>query len=560
MTPTNVLIIDDSKVITKLTAKALLSNKIANHFFHRNHIYIAHDGMQAFEILSQHPTISLVISDLIMPELSGEELIEMLIDTDKIKSLEVIFITSRINTNKLSKNIKNHIKGIIHKPFNDTTFSTLFNNMQEEYNKKIQNLKKIKFTHSKQIKYINTWLYSYCQEENITFCSKTLDPIIESEFNHHFEIDKDELFMIYQSIADIYTYNINNLHVLNNLLLQNIYNAWHDPEKYKEMGINEDFKKIISTAKTSLSNTSTRDDIKYLISLPINQLLIKMKNRAKTRQHLPYSDFAPYFDKLIDIFTEIDPKYQHTEIQPILNHINEIVKFQEHLNSLLSKSAVTEIFKNLDEIPHAIDIIRNYFDACIKHIEQNIIPLYVYKANQTAWQKAKKSPKIITYLKNNLKQKMITTHTLLHYNNIISRLDMKKFQKYDKDKILLFTKELEVLEVFKKNLSAKAPSLDISVFNNISIFKSELEKQKNAKMVVDLSFKTSIFNNGFQLLKFLRKKLPDIETIIQSENLYILVTPEQLEKLKQNKNSFNYKIILKPLNAEKIFEEIYLVN
>ena len=137
---------------------------------------------------------------------------------------------------------------------------------------------------------------------------------------------------------------------------------------------------------------------------------------------------------------------------------------------------------------------------------------------------------------------------------------MKRFQKYDRDKIFLFTKELEVLEVFKKHLIAKVPSLDVSVFNSLSMFKVELEKHKNAKLVVDLSFRDSVFNNGFQLLKFLRKKIPDIEIPIQSSHLYILVTPKQLEKLKDKKNNLNYKVILKPLEEKMIFEEIYLKN
>lgn len=558
--PTSVLIIDDSKVITKLTAKALLFNKIKNYYFHEEHIYIAHNGMEAFSILSAYPQISLVISDLIMPELSGEELIEILIDTGKISSLEVIFISSQVNTDRLSKNIKEHIKGIIYKPFSDSTFSVVFNQMQAEDDKKKQHIKKLKQIHSKQIKYINSWIYDYCQKENILFSQDVLDKIVSDEYNHNFEITKEELFMIFYSVASGYTYAIDNSYKLNTLVLQNIYNAWLEPQKYKRLGIIDEFEEIVSIAQTSLSIDSSEDEIKFLLTLPINQLLVKTKNIAKTKQTLLYNDFVPYLNELIDKFVQIDSKYSCNEVQAILEHIKEIVEFESLLKGLLNKTAVIEKFQNLKEAPKIIEDIRKYFNACIKYIKGNVIPFYVYKANQVIWREAKKSSKITIYLKSNLKKKMINTHNLLYHLNIINRQEMKNFQKYDRDKIFIFTKNLEILTVFKKLSVEKVPSLEISLVNTFSIFKKELEKQQNSKLVIDLNFTNSVFADGLQMLKFIIKKIPAVEPIIYSNNLYLLVTFDELEKLKQNKIKVQYKVILKPINTQSIFEEIYLKN
>ncbi|OHE09202.1 MAG: hypothetical protein A2513_03470 [Sulfurimonas sp. RIFOXYD12_FULL_33_39] len=560
MMPTNVLIIDDSKAITKVITKILLSNKISNYFFHEEHIYIAYDGMQAFELLSKNPKISLVISDVMMPELNGEELIEMLIDTDKIKTLEVIFITTLMNKNNISKKIKESIKGVIYKPFNTVSFSDFFNEIQIEHKKKLHNQQKIKSNHVKQMKYIRTWVQDYCDEENINISLEILEPIISDEFTHHYVIDKDEIYMIYQMILENYINVVNSSCKLNNLLMKKIYNIWHEPERYKPLGVSEDFNNIILNAQNSLTDLSKKDDVRYSIILPLNHLLIQIKNRVKVKQKLSYDDFMPYMDKLLDVFLEIDLKYDNSEILLILNHIKEIERFESELKSLLNKSKLVELFVNLNKAPHLLDGVSNHINTCIKYIKQQIITLYVFKANELAWQKAKKSSNIVAYLKSNLKFKMINTHNVLHEWGIIDKSNIKRFQKYDRERIILATKDLKILEVFKKNLVADMPSLDILIFNTTSILKSELEKCTYTRIVVDLDFTNSVFSNGIQLIKLLTKKYPDIEKIVHDNGLYLLVTVAQAEMLKKSKITFKYKIFLKPLDNKKIFSQFYLEN
>lgn len=559
MMPTNVLIIDDSKVITKLTARILLSNKISNYFFHEKNIYIAYSAMQALEILANHPCISLIISDVMMPEINGEELVEILIDTDKIKSLEIIFITTLINKNNISKHIKNNIKGIIYKPFSVISFSDSFNKLQIQYNEKIAFQQKIKQTHIKQIKYIKSWLNDYCHEERIDVSMKILDPLLNDEFSHFHIIDDNELFMIFRYIVENYLKNSNHELPINDSLIDKIYNTWQQPEKYKALGATSDFENIILNAKTSLNKISTKDDVRYAIIIPLNHLLIRLKNTAKVKQKFPYNDFIPYLNDLLKIFTDIDPKYQDTEILLILNHIKELEEFLSELKFLLNKTALIKKFIFLKESPELLTAIGSHINICTKHIEQHIITLYVFKANELAWIKAKKSPKIISYLEKNLKFKLINTHNFLYEQGIINRTDIKKFQKYDREKIFLATRDLDILEVFKKKLILSMPTLEIAIFNTASILKNNFEKDNYTKFIIDLDFHNSVFNNGFQLIKSLRRKYPDIEKIIQNGSMYLLATSAQLEKL--STDPLNYNVILKSsIDCESLFTKFYLEN
>ena len=59
-----ILVIDDSKVI-RLAAKKMLGNDYE--------IHLAEDGLVGWEMLQQNSNISVVFTDLMMPNLSGME-------------------------------------------------------------------------------------------------------------------------------------------------------------------------------------------------------------------------------------------------------------------------------------------------------------------------------------------------------------------------------------------------------------------------------------------------------------------------------------------------------
>lgn len=560
MTPTDVLIIDDSKTIIKLLTKVLLTNKISNYFFQEDHIFVAYDGMQAIEMLSKYPHITLLISDIMMPELSGHELIEILIDTQKIENLDVIFITTPINKSVITKKITPYIKGVIYKPFTPESFVEFFDNLQATHKKELENRQKIKQAHIKQMKYIKTWAYSYCDEEKIEIDSEMLDALISGEFNHFDLIDDDELYMICQIVLESYLKNRNNSLILNSLAMEKIYNIWRHPEKYSAIGIIDSFENIILNTQTFLEGDSVKELTRHSFILPLNRLLTKTRDMAKVKQKLPYKDFMPFFEELLDLFIDLDPNYKNIEVISTINHIKEINGFENELKAMLSQQKLIETFPFLKEESEILADIQKHIGTCIKYIEQQIIPYFIFKANELAWQNAKRSTKIVSYLKNNMKFKHINTHNLLHQKSIISRIDIKRFQEYDKEKIVLASRDLEILELFKKRFATDMPSTEILIFKSISILNSEFEKYSYKRVVVDLSFTNAIFEGGFSLVKLLNKKFVEFQKIVERGGLYLLVTPSQKEKLENSNIKLRYKILLKPLDSKKIFEQFYLEN
>jgi len=81
-----ILVVDDSKVI-RLAAKKMLGSDYE--------IHLAEDGLIGWEMLQQNSSISVVFSDLMMPNLSGMELLENIRNSgdDHIANLPVIIMT-----------------------------------------------------------------------------------------------------------------------------------------------------------------------------------------------------------------------------------------------------------------------------------------------------------------------------------------------------------------------------------------------------------------------------------------------------------------------------------
>jgi len=558
MKPTNVLIIDDSKLITKLTTKALLSNNINNYYFDKEHIFVSYDGLEAFEMLGKHPEISLVISDVMMPRLTGEELVKTLIDVDIISKLKIIFITTPITIKNMNPKYLQESSGVIYKPFNDLSFCQKFNQLQIEEKQKKEHYEKVKTSHEKQKKYIRSWMNDYSNETKVKISQKGLESILEIEFDLDSEIDKDELYMLLHSVASNYFETFEDKHTLNDSVLNNIYQIWSKPEEYKELGLIYDYDSIISNAKNTISENSTQEDIQHTLVQPFQSILKKTKNRLISTKKLPYNDFMPYIEQVIEIFKSIDSKYPLTKVLPSLKRLEEIKEIKTKLEPLSKESKIINIFPSLRHNNDSVVLIKNRMKALENFTLKELIPHYVAIADSTIWEHAIKSPKIISFIKANLKSKTPNTHNILYHSKEISKSDMKQFQKYDSKNLVLVTKDIELVELFKKTLLNKISSLNIELYSKVSVLDSNIEKNINSKFIIDVNFSDTIFNNGLQLLNALKKRHPSLQKIINNKGLYILASLKQVETLHKNKTALDYNIILKPINEKNIYDKVIL--
>ena len=63
--PKRILLVDDDSSVLHMLTRALGAYELA----------LARDGVEALAVARQHPTIDLVITDYLMPEMTGDELI-----------------------------------------------------------------------------------------------------------------------------------------------------------------------------------------------------------------------------------------------------------------------------------------------------------------------------------------------------------------------------------------------------------------------------------------------------------------------------------------------------
>jgi len=106
-----ILVVDDSSFIRTTVRKALEAEGLK--------VYTADDGAQALKLLTdtKTPEIDIVLTDLNMPNMDGEQLCISIKADERLKSIPVIFLTSQANQKTESLIFKAGASDFIAKPF-----------------------------------------------------------------------------------------------------------------------------------------------------------------------------------------------------------------------------------------------------------------------------------------------------------------------------------------------------------------------------------------------------------------------------------------------------------
>jgi two-component system chemotaxis response regulator CheY len=107
----NVLIVDDSSAIRKILVRVLSQTDLPIKQVHE-----ANDGAEALKIVAAND-ISLILSDINMPNVDGLELLTRLRLTPKWKELSVVMITTEGSQAKVLEAVQLGAKGYVRKPF-----------------------------------------------------------------------------------------------------------------------------------------------------------------------------------------------------------------------------------------------------------------------------------------------------------------------------------------------------------------------------------------------------------------------------------------------------------
>jgi len=124
----NILIVDDVRENIKVAMNILRENNYNFSF--------ATSGKQALEIV-KIKNFDLILLDIMMPELSGFDVIEILKNNVDTKEIPVIFLTAKADIDSLDKGFKLGAADYITKPFNSTELLARVANHLEFYRAKV---------------------------------------------------------------------------------------------------------------------------------------------------------------------------------------------------------------------------------------------------------------------------------------------------------------------------------------------------------------------------------------------------------------------------------------
>jgi len=107
-----ILLVEDSK-----TTVAMLSRYLAGHY----RLLHAKDGVEAWELLTKHPEIDLVITDINMPRLSGHQLLVKIrkVEDAHLKNIPVIIMTTADDNVDRNLAFLNGANDFIYKPIDE---------------------------------------------------------------------------------------------------------------------------------------------------------------------------------------------------------------------------------------------------------------------------------------------------------------------------------------------------------------------------------------------------------------------------------------------------------
>jgi len=122
----NVLIVDDSPAMRKVIRRVLMLSD-----FDTQDCFEAGDGVEALQVLADKD-IDVVLTDINMPNMNGEELLEKMSDDELLKALPIMVISTDRSDERMRRMSTLGARGYVTKPFAPETLGSALNQIFEE--------------------------------------------------------------------------------------------------------------------------------------------------------------------------------------------------------------------------------------------------------------------------------------------------------------------------------------------------------------------------------------------------------------------------------------------
>ena len=114
MKPIEILLVEDNPGDIRLTIEALTEARVANH------LSVARDGEEALLFLKnadgKNPFPDLILLDLNLPRVSGTEVLEFIKNSNKLKKIPVVVLTTSQAEQDIIKTYNLHANCYVNKP------------------------------------------------------------------------------------------------------------------------------------------------------------------------------------------------------------------------------------------------------------------------------------------------------------------------------------------------------------------------------------------------------------------------------------------------------------
>ena len=558
MNTTNVLVVDESNSIVKLVVKLLLQNGIDGYHFDEDHILTASDGMEAFETLSSFPEISLIISEVNIPTLHGDELLEILVDTDKIANIEMIFITDKVSAEKLTPVSKKNILGIIHKPFNKETFPSKFNEILQARQKQLDDLVLIqKENHTKQELLVSVIGDYLMKVHKLTVDEKFLIGLLQEQFDYDTRILDEELLSLLPIVVEEY-FALNELDSsVDNKSLERIFLAQRHPQKIFDIEepfkLRQNFQTTLQHVNSHLSSLETIEP-KEALTMTFKEMEDNISNVLSKVRHfpkLPYQLFQPNFKLVVDTLSVYDGEYNDYTMQEKFAQYKELVNFHKWMKEFYQTSKIFEHVPSLKSSNIIVTETNKKLQMLFKYISASILH-YTGAIEDLIWRRAKASARIMKFCRENMPGKIPNTKNLLIHLEKLSKTEIKEYEEYEHENVIIISNFLATLQEVKNKQEANFPLWQMFGFSKAQLLESWLASNEATKIILDYDFSTPVFNNGLQYLLYLKKQFPEIAPLLKGDRLFILASNAKVEEISQHKDEMDFVLITKPLKSLEI--------
>ncbi|WP_263833491.1 response regulator transcription factor [Sulfurospirillum oryzae] len=548
-----VLIADDSNLVLKVITKALLENKFDHYCFEESKIHYAHDGMEAFEIMGKNRNISMLISDINMPHLNGDDLVEVLIDTNLHQKILTVFITA--NEDVIKHSTKKHTIGTIQKPFNHLSFNMSLNELVRKHHEKKAHAQKKYASHKTQI---TKALQNICQKHPIghQINEKKFEALLDAYLDASHVIPEDEIeFVFYAMIDDLFKASNITLKLSQNELkaaLNSVSNKQHNFTLALKACINDSIEscKELLAEKKEIPYHSIMEE---LLS-PINNKASILRNKVIHYRPKKYALLSPYMEPLLEHFEKIDYAIRDEYLSELLAYTKEIEEFSQWISDYCRNNSLerdlpqfknaANLFKELYEKYNSVAI---HFNKMQHYITGEIERHLLYKVLS--------SKEISSYMKKHLPDVIPTTSNILLHLKKIDQTTYKKLAENDFQYLAVLSLDIDFLAHFKEKYEQICTHTKIFCFSKTTFFEDWIGNNKVDKLVIDYDFSTNVFASGLVYLKYFLKQNSKKRALapLQRYNRYYLVASQhEAAKEKEHLHSLNAHIIEKPLYANDV--------